>query len=152
ERARAGLGPTLIETVSLRMCGHAHHDDMLYLGRDPQAGWTYAPLTDQGYAERELYEYWAARDPIALYAARLEHFESIEPGELDRLKREAEGLVEAQARAVIEAPWPDGAAAGVGVFADEPPRRHVEVLDPEIRVTEDVVSGSSRTVEAAPPF
>src|SRR5439155_16995030 len=27
ERARAGEGPTLIETVSMRMCGHAHHDD-----------------------------------------------------------------------------------------------------------------------------
>src|SRR6266496_992109 len=57
ERARAGLGPTLIETVSLRMCGHAHHDDMLYLGRDPQPSWEYAPLTGQGYANPELYEY-----------------------------------------------------------------------------------------------
>src|SRR5205823_6859018 len=36
ERARAGVGPSLIELVSFRMCGHAHHDDMLYLGRDPQ--------------------------------------------------------------------------------------------------------------------
>ena len=33
ERARAGLGPTFIELVSMRMCGHAHHDDMLYLGQ-----------------------------------------------------------------------------------------------------------------------
>ena len=33
ERARAGQGPTLIEVVTMRMCGHAHHDDMLYLGR-----------------------------------------------------------------------------------------------------------------------
>ncbi|HEX7139637.1 MAG TPA: thiamine pyrophosphate-dependent enzyme, partial [Vicinamibacterales bacterium] len=48
ERARAGLGPALIETVCLRMCGHAHHDDMLYLGRDPQSGWDYPPLTEQG--------------------------------------------------------------------------------------------------------
>src|SRR5262245_50994044 len=64
ERARAGQGPTLIETVSMRMCGHAHHDDMLYLGRDPQASWEYPALTDQGYANRDLYQYWAARDPI----------------------------------------------------------------------------------------
>src|SRR5581483_3521901 len=34
ERARAGEGPTLIELVAMRMCGHAHHDDMLYLGKD----------------------------------------------------------------------------------------------------------------------
>src|SRR5262249_29123707 len=35
ERAREGRGPALLELVSMRMCGHAHHDDMLYLGRDP---------------------------------------------------------------------------------------------------------------------
>ena len=39
ERARAGQGPTLIELVCLRMCGHAHHDDMLYLGKEPPARW-----------------------------------------------------------------------------------------------------------------
>ncbi len=69
ERARAGLGPTLIETVSMRMCGHAHHDDMLYLGKDPQTSWEYAALPSdgaQGYADRELYGYWASRDPISL--------------------------------------------------------------------------------------
>ena len=167
ERARAGLGPSLIETVSMRMCGHAHHDDMLYLGRDSQPSWDYAPLTEQGYADRELYEYWAARDPIARYAARLEQLEIIQSGDLARFKREAETLVEAQARAVIDAPWPDGASAGVGVFANEPTRQHVEVLDPEIRLGSeevrlkadttykgDVVSGFSRTdsVEDAPPF
>src|SRR5439155_1327127 len=45
ERARDGLGPTLIEVVAMRMCGHAHHDDMLYLGRDPQPSWEYPPLS-----------------------------------------------------------------------------------------------------------
>ena len=29
ERARDGKGPALIELVAMRMCGHAHHDDML---------------------------------------------------------------------------------------------------------------------------
>ena len=33
ERARAGAGPALIELVSMRMCGHAHHDDMLQVGQ-----------------------------------------------------------------------------------------------------------------------
>jgi 2-oxoisovalerate dehydrogenase E1 component len=157
ERARAGQGPTLIETVSMRMCGHAHHDDMLYLGRDPQTSWTYAPLAETGYANRELYDYWAARDPIVLYAARLQADGLIQDGDLDRFKREVETTVEAEARAVIEAPWPDPAQAGVGVFANEKPRVHVEVLDPTVRLKADttsVVSGFSRTVdvEAAPPF
>ncbi len=135
ERARAGLGPTLIETVSLRMCGHAHHDDMLYLGKDPAASWDYAPLTEQGYANRELYQYWAARDPIARYAAALEARGIVRPGDLDRFKKEAEALVEEQARSVIDAPWPDPAQAGVGVFANERPRVHVEPLDPATRLT-----------------
>src|SRR5262245_58500351 len=165
ERARAGQGPTLVETVSMRMCGHAHHDDMLYLGKDQQASWEYAPLTEQGYANRELYEYWAARDPILIYTRRLEVAGIIGPGDAERFKREAEAIVEEQARAVIDAPWPDGALAGAGVFANEPPRKHVEVLDPEVRLKPDptdsfaepptsVASGLSRTttVEPAPSF
>jgi 2-oxoisovalerate dehydrogenase E1 component len=135
ERARAGLGPTLVETISMRMCGHAHHDDMLYLGRDPQASWDYAPLAEQGYANKELYAYWAARDPIACYARRLESAGLVAAGDLDRFKREAEAIVEEQARAVIDAPWPEGSQAGVGVFANEKPRTHVEVLDPAVRLT-----------------
>ncbi|MGE5245775.1 MAG: thiamine pyrophosphate-dependent enzyme [Betaproteobacteria bacterium] len=137
ERARGGLGPALIELVAMRMCGHAHHDDMLYLGRDPQGSWEYAPLTDQGYANRELYEYWAARDPIPAYAARLEGEGVIGAGDLDRFKQEAEAIVEAEARAVIDAPWPPGEQAGVGVFKDESPRRHVEVLDSGVRLKTD---------------
>jgi 2-oxoisovalerate dehydrogenase E1 component len=151
ERARAGLGPTLVETVSLRMCGHAHHDDMLYLGRDPQPSWEYAALTEQGYANRELYAYWAARDPIAGYARRLESLGVIRGGDLDRFKREAEAIVDEQARAVIEAPWPAPESAGEGVFADETPRVHVEVLDPAVRVRNEQPR-RTLTVEHAPPF
>ena len=71
ERARAGLGPTLIEPSAMRLCGHAHHDDMLYLGQDPQTSWDIHRSPEGGYANRELYNYWAAKDPIVLYAAKL---------------------------------------------------------------------------------
>jgi 2-oxoisovalerate dehydrogenase E1 component len=157
ERARAGLGPTLIETVSMRMCGHAHHDDMLYLGRDPHPSWEYAPLAEQGYANRELYAYWSARDPLARYAERLEAEGLITAADVDRYKREAEALVEKEARAVIDAPWPAAVQAGAGVFAAEAPRRHVEVLDPEVRLKPDPTNshasaGSTLQVEPAPPF
>jgi 2-oxoisovalerate dehydrogenase E1 component len=135
ERARAGEGPALIEVVAMRMCGHAHHDDMLYLGRDPQLSWEYAAPNEQGYADRDAFEYWAVHDPIATYAARLEREGVIAPGDLDRWKKEAETVVEAEARAVVDLPWPDAAQAGVGVFANEPPRTHIEVLDPEVRLT-----------------
>ena len=38
----------------MRMCGHAHHDDMLYLGKDPQPSWDYPPLAEQRLRDREL--------------------------------------------------------------------------------------------------
>jgi 2-oxoisovalerate dehydrogenase E1 component len=110
ERARAGAGPTLIELVAMRMCGHAHHDDMLYLGKDPQPSWSYPPLTEGGYADRALYEFWSHKDPIATYAAKLEI--DIKP-----LIREAEEIVEREARAVIDAPWPEASAAREGVYS-----------------------------------
>jgi len=133
ERAREGHGPALIELVSMRMCGHAHHDDMLYLGKDPPLGWTYPPATGEGYVDRERYEYWAARDPIQVYAARLEAAGLIEADTLEKMKREAESLVESQAKLVIEAGWPAPEDAGVGVLKGEPPRVRVDVLDPGVR-------------------
>jgi len=133
ERARAGDGPTLVELVCMRMCGHAHHDDMLYLGRDAQPSWDYPALTEQGYANRELYGYWLSRDPLVTYAARLESDGVIGAGDAERIRAEVEALVEEQARAVIDAPWPDAADAGRGVFAGEPPRRRIEVLEPSVR-------------------
>ncbi len=52
ERGRTGEGPTMIETMTFRMRGHAEHDD-------------------QRYVPRELIEKWAARDPIDRYRACL---------------------------------------------------------------------------------
>jgi 2-oxoisovalerate dehydrogenase E1 component len=151
ERARAGAGPALIELVAMRMCGHAHHDDMLYLGKDPQTSWGYPPLAESGYADRERYEFWSRRDPIPTYAAKLEAEGILHEGDLERFQHEAEVLVEAEARAVIEAPWPDAELAGVGVVADEPRRVHIEVLDEAWRhqASENRVLPS---VEEAPPF
>ena len=133
ERARAGRGPALVELVCMRMCGHAHHDDMLYLGRDVPGSWEYPSPGDQGYADREAWAYWSARDPIPRYAARLEAEGVIEAGDVDRFKRDAERLVEDQARLVVNAPWPEPEQAGAGVFAAEPRRQRVEVLDPAWR-------------------
>jgi 2-oxoisovalerate dehydrogenase E1 component len=151
ERAREGRGPTLIELISMRMCGHAHHDDMLYLGKDAPPSWDYGTLSAGGYADQAAYAFWSARDPIARYAQRLETEQIIGAADLDAFKREAEALVEREARAVIEAPWPAAEAAGAGVFAGEPPRRRVEVLDPAWRLAgrEDATPPE---VEPDPPF
>jgi pyruvate/2-oxoglutarate/acetoin dehydrogenase E1 component/TPP-dependent pyruvate/acetoin dehydrogenase alpha subunit len=129
ERARAGGGPALIELVAMRMCGHAHHDDMLYLGKEPPISWDYPPLAEAGYADRALYEFWARRDPIPTYAARLMAEGLLAKGDLERFQAEAEKQVEKEARRVIEAPWPTPEEAGANVLADEPPRRRVEPLE-----------------------
>ncbi len=55
DRARAGAGPALLELIAMRMCGHAHHDDMLYHGKEAQPSWEYPPLHDTGYANAEQY-------------------------------------------------------------------------------------------------
>ncbi len=128
ERARRGLGPALIELVALRMCGHAHHDDMLYLGRDPSPSWHYPELRESGYADPNAYDFWSRRDPIHSYAERLEAEGVLEEGELDRMKEEAEELVEREARAVIDAPWPAASLAGEGVYTDAPAMDHREPL------------------------
>ncbi|HET9369369.1 MAG TPA: thiamine pyrophosphate-dependent enzyme, partial [Vicinamibacterales bacterium] len=149
-RARAGQGPALIELVAMRMCGHAHHDDMLYLGKDPQPSWEYPPLTEQGYANRELFDFWRDRDPIARYASRLEAAGIVAPGDVDRFRREAEAMVEAEAQAVIAAPWPEGATVTANVIADDPiDRRRIEVLDREGAMTAEP---PPLEIESAPPF
>ncbi|MCC7186848.1 MAG: hypothetical protein IT185_11430 [Acidobacteria bacterium] len=151
ERARAGEGPTLIEVVAMRMCGHAHHDDMLYLGKDPHPGWDYPALTASGYADPERYAFWSARDPIATYARRLRARGLLGAETLEEWKRETEALVEAEAQSVISAPWPSPDTVTVGVFANDPvTRTRVEVLDPEVRRARNVPR--RLTVEAAPAF
>ena len=116
----------------MRMCGHAHHDDMLYLGKDPQVSWGYPPMSEQGYANADAYAFWSQRDPIVRYTARLEAEGIIEPGHAAAMKQEIEALVEREAQAVIAAPWPEAPEAGRGVLADETPRVRVDVLDLEL--------------------
>lgn len=134
ERAREGKGPALIELVCMRMCGHAHHDDMLYLGKDPHPSWTYALPSEAGYADRERFAFWAERDPIESYFRRLVAEGIVGEGALEEIRAEVSALVDREARVVIEAPWPDPSLAGVGVFARETARSRTEPLaDPVAR-------------------
>lgn len=129
ERARQEHGPTLLELVTLRMCGHAHHDDMLYLGHEPKPAWDYPELREGGYADPEAFAYWSRRDPLVRYAARLEAEGVIEGSDFGTWKSEAEELVEIEAQKVVAAPWPEAGEAGEGVYGDRPPVRRVEVLE-----------------------
>jgi 2-oxoisovalerate dehydrogenase E1 component len=151
ERARAGEGPTLIEIIAMRMCGHAHHDDMLYLGKDQPPSWEYHQLHESGYANRELYEFWSKRDPIPVYARRLEDEGVIATGHLDELKKWADDVVDRQAQLVIQEAWPKPELAAVGVFKDEPPRTRVEWLDPARRLAQPIAADLP-AVETGLPF
>ena len=143
DRARAGLGPALIELVCMRMCGHAHHDDMLYIGHEPQPSWDYPELTERSYASAEAWAFWSQRDPIATYAARLEAAGVIDKAELKQLKHEAKQLVADEARAVIDAPWPDAERVGEAVFFEVAAASRDDAPDQR---------GALPDVEAAPPF
>ncbi len=139
DRARAGEGPALIELVCMRMCGHAHHDDMLYLGKEPALSWEYPEIASQAaYADRDRYKEWAAKDPIVTYANTLEREGVIAPGDVELFKNEAQALVEREARAIVDSEWPKPGTAGIGVFARESPRIRVEPLEPSERLQLDL--------------
>jgi pyruvate dehydrogenase E1 component alpha subunit/2-oxoisovalerate dehydrogenase E1 component alpha subunit len=106
ERARSGEGPTLIESKTYRMKGHAEHDG-------------------QAYVPREELEEWARRDPIERYAERLLASGGVTAGELEAIDRR---IAEELDRDVAEAerspfPAPDNALADVyaGGAADAEP-------------------------------
>jgi len=151
ERARAGKGPALIELLCMRMCGHAHHDDMLYLGKEPAASWDYPTPVAPGYADAELYAAWADKDPVKCYESRLISEGILKEGEGAELREEAEAAVRTAADAVIAAPWPNSSEAGVGVLRDESPRVRTEPLAGRV-AARTVSSLPLPSVEPAPPF
>jgi 2-oxoisovalerate dehydrogenase E1 component len=141
DRARAGHGPTLIELVSMRMSGHAHHDDMLFLGKEPPLGWNYPALSRGAYADPDLFDFWTKRDPIALYAVRLESAGIIGPADVETYKREAVALVEQEARAIVDAAWPEPSQAGARVYAGDSILTRVDPLEPGPRLAVELNPG-----------
>jgi pyruvate dehydrogenase E1 component alpha subunit len=96
ERAVAGEGPTLVEAVTMRMHGHAAHDDMKYV-------------------PKELVEEWSRRDPIDRQAARVLEL----GGDVEALRAEVKAEIDAAVEAALAMAMPDPATATDGVFADE---------------------------------
>jgi pyruvate dehydrogenase E1 component alpha subunit len=103
EKAREGGGPTLIECVTLRMEGHAVHDDA-------------------SYVPRELLEAWAKRDPIARFRLWLNEHARVDEAELSELEESVKTLLVEAQRQAEASPLPDPAEIEQGVYAepDEP--------------------------------
>ncbi|HSO97631.1 MAG TPA: thiamine pyrophosphate-dependent dehydrogenase E1 component subunit alpha [Solirubrobacteraceae bacterium] len=92
-RALAGEGPTLIEAATMRMHGHAAHDDMRYV-----------PV--------ELLAHWRERDPIDRQARRLTELGA----GVEQLRAEVAETIEAATEAALASPLPDPAGVLKGVF------------------------------------
>jgi pyruvate dehydrogenase E1 component alpha subunit len=98
EKARQGGGPTLIESVTLRMEGHAVHDDAFYV-------------------PKEMFEEWAAKDPIERFRTWLrENAELTDEEEEEISGGVKKTLNDAIARA-DESPLPDPRTVTDGVYA-----------------------------------
>jgi TPP-dependent pyruvate/acetoin dehydrogenase alpha subunit len=97
ERAIAGEGPTMIEAVTMRMHGHAAHDDMKYV-------------------PREKIEEWRRKDPIDRQVRRLE----AAGVDVAALREEVAAEIERGVEEAMATPMPDGSTAADGVFAAEP--------------------------------
>lgn len=95
ERALEGGGPTLIEAETMRMHGHAAHDDMRYV-------------------PKELVEKWAARDPIERQEARVRALGE----DVDALRASVREQVDEATQTALAAPMPAPEAATEGVFAE----------------------------------
>jgi 2-oxoisovalerate dehydrogenase E1 component len=155
DRARAGHGPTLIETVAMRMCGHAHHDDMLYLGGDPPLSFEIPPTPDKGYVDRNKYAAWLERDPLARLAAQLKEQGVVDDRQVLAWQAEAQRRVDDAAAILKARPWADGATVGVGVTGDAVVVRGPAVAVPALPTTSSTTTTTGaalRVLEPAPEF
>ncbi len=99
DECRAGRGPALIEVKTMRMRGHAQHDPAEYV-------------------PKQMFEYWKARDPIALYEKYLTEnkiWEAKTKAEIDaRIERELDG----EQKFAEESPMPPAELAEEGVYCE----------------------------------
>jgi TPP-dependent pyruvate/acetoin dehydrogenase alpha subunit len=92
-RALEGEGPTLIEAVTMRMHGHAAHDDMKYV-------------------PKEQVEEWRKRDPVERQEARLRSLGV----DVDEVRVSVHGEIDAATEEALASPMPDPGTATNGVF------------------------------------
>src|SRR5438105_1916684 len=90
EKARDGGGPTLIEALTLRMEGHAVHDDAFYV-------------------PKEMFAEWAKSDPIERYRNWLRENAALTEDEESEISSDVKRLLNDALRRAEESPLPDEA-------------------------------------------
>ena len=113
ERARRGDGPTLIELVTYRRGGHAHHDDDRYRGR-PE-------IPIEGYELEQERLAWERADPIELYERRLLGLGLVDHEAIALLRSEVDATIEGALAEAGEADWPEPEDYLDREFAPAPP-------------------------------
>lgn len=98
-------GPFLVELICMRMCGHAHHDDMLYIGKEQNPSFD-IPEHHGGYADPIHFKKWKDKDPIATYTKKLVKMEVCTPQEVHLWQQEAIERVTQAKAALHKLAWP----------------------------------------------
>ena len=93
DRARAGKGPTLIESKTYRTCGH-------YVGH-----------LETGYRSKDELAAWRERDPIKLFSHHLIETGVLDDAAISQMEREVKAQIEAALTFALESPFPDPAEA-----------------------------------------
>src|SRR5260221_2678680 len=112
DRARKGFGPTLIEADTMRMRGHAEHDDMKYV-------------------PPEMVEALAKKDPILRYERHLLERGFATAEDLAAVVARIEASLAEDLAFAEKSPFPDPASGMSGAYADRP------VADPTPPLTRD---------------
>ncbi len=100
DRARSGLGPTLIEAVTFRFCGHNVGDDDSYM--------------DAG--EKEA---WMAKDPVPRYRTWLLAQGHATEAQLGGMEADTEREIDEAFKFAMDSPFPDVAELRRDVYSDE---------------------------------
>ena len=98
EKARSGSGPTLLECLTLRMEGHAVHDDAFYV-------------------PKPMFEEWAKADPLERFRNWLRDNANMTDEDEEEITGSVKKLLNDALKRADESPLPDVSTLTEGVFA-----------------------------------
>jgi pyruvate dehydrogenase E1 component alpha subunit len=110
ERARKGEGPTLIECVTYRQCGHSRSDP-------------------RGYRTREEEAEWKLRDPIDMFRKYLVEQAGIDEARLKQIDAGVEQTIKEAIDFAENSPQPDPQSIYEDVFCEPQPASQVSSLE-----------------------